>query len=109
MKAVTIAAIAKTACVAVVAGGVALGLAGPAAAASGTMYGDPAAAAKYWRYQQYDDCVLMSSADVIGQVTGKEPSERAIIKTAQSPPSVVHPCSIYTTPANTNNPTSGMG
>jgi hypothetical protein len=31
------------------------------------MYGDPAAAAKYWRYQKYDDCVLMSSADVVGQ------------------------------------------
>ena len=49
-------------------------------AASGTMYGDPAAAAKWWRHQQYDDCVLMSTADVVGQMTGKEPSERAIIR-----------------------------
>jgi hypothetical protein len=106
----TIATIAKTATFAVVAGAVALGLAAPAEAAAGSsMYGDPAAAAKYWRYQKYDDCVLMSSADVIGQVTGKEPSERAIIKVAQSTPSVVHPGSIYTTPANTKNPNSGMG
>ncbi|WAJ43974.1 C39 family peptidase [Mycobacterium sp. Aquia_216] len=105
----TIAKIAKTAAFAVVAGVLALGLAGPAEAASGTMYGDPAAAAKYWRYQQYDDCVLMSGADVIGQVTGREPSEQAIIKRAQSTPSVVHPGSIYTTPTNTKNPNSGMG
>ncbi|GLE51596.1 C39 family peptidase [Mycobacterium montefiorense] len=109
MKTTKIAAIAKTATLAVVTGAIALGLAGPAEAAAGTMYGDPAAAAKYWRYQKYDDCVLMSSADVIGQVTGKEPSERTIIKRAQSTPRVVHPGSIYTTPANTKNPNSGMG
>ena len=105
----TIAAIAKTATFAIAAGAVALGLAGPADAASGTMYGDPAAAAKWWRHQKYDDCVLMASADVIGQVTGKEPSEAAIITKAQSIPSVVHPGTIYTKPANTKNPNSGMG
>ncbi|MEM6105584.1 C39 family peptidase [Mycobacterium sp. 050272] len=109
MKITKIAAIAKTATLAVIAVAVALGLAAPAGAAAGTMYGDPVAAAKYWRYQKYDDCVLMSSADVIGQITGKEPSERAIIKAAQATPSVVHPGSIYTTPANTKNPNSGMG
>jgi hypothetical protein len=109
MKAIKIATIAKTATFAVIAGAVGLGLAGPADAASGTMYGDPAAAAKYWRHQKYDDCVLMSSADVVGQMTGKEPSEQAIIKKAQSTPSVVHPGSIYTKPADTKNPNSGMG
>lgn len=109
MKTTKIATIAKTATFAVVAGAVALGLAAPAEAAAGTMYGDPAAAAKYWRYQKYDDCVLMSSADVIGEITGKQPSERAIIRRAQLTPSVVHPGSIYTTPANTKNPNSGMG
>jgi len=105
----TIAAIAKTATFAIAAGAVALGLAGPADAASGTMYGDPAAAAKWWRHQKYDDCVLMASADVIGQVTSTEPSEEAIIRKAQSTPSVVHPGTIYTKPANTKNPNSGMG
>jgi hypothetical protein len=109
MKTSRIAAIAKTAAFAVVAGAITLGLAAPAEAAAGTMYGDPAVAAKYWRYQKYDDCVLMSTADVIGQVTGKEPSERTIIKEAQATPSVMHPGSIYTTPANTKNPNSGMG
>lgn len=51
----------------------------------------------------------MSAADVIGQVTGREPSERAIIKVAQSTPSVVHPGSIYTKPADAEHPNSGMG
>src|SRR5271166_6322593 len=105
----TFATIAKTGILALAAGALTLGLAGPADAASGTVYGDPAAAAKWWRHQQYDDCVLMSSADVVGQVTGKEPSERAIIKVAQTTPSTVHPGSIYVKPANKKNPNSGMG
>lgn len=109
MKTSKIANIAKAATLAVVAGAVALGAAGTADAAAGTMYGDPAAAAKWWRYQKYDDCVLMASADVIGQVTGKEPSEEAIIKMAQSTPSANHPGSIYTKPADTHNPNSGNG
>ncbi len=109
MKAVKNATIAKTATLAVVAGALALGLAGPANAAAGTVYGDPAAAAQWWRHQKYDDCVLMATADVIGQMTGKEPSEQAIIKKAQSTPSVVHPGTIYTKPADTKNPNSGMG
>ena len=63
-----------TAALTVAASVVLLGLAGPTQATSGTMYGDPVAVAKYWRYQQYwDDCVLMSSADVIGEVTGQQP------------------------------------
>ena len=77
MRAVKIATIAKATFVAVVASGVVLGLAGPAHATSGTMYGDPAAAAKYWRYQQYwDDCTLMASADVVGEITGVSPPRR---------------------------------
>jgi hypothetical protein len=105
----TISTIAKTATIALAATAVALGLAGPADAASGTMYGDPTAAAQWWRHQKYDDCVLMATADVIGQMTGKEPSEEAIIRQAQSTPSVVHPGTIYAKPANTKNPNSGMG
>ncbi|KZS69505.1 hypothetical protein A4G27_06295 [Mycobacterium kansasii] len=104
-----ISTIAKTAIAATFAGALALGLAVPADAAMGTMYGAPAAAAKWWRYQKYDDCVIMSSADVIGQITGKEPSERAIVKVAQSTPSTVHPGSIYIKPADPSNPNSGMG
>ena len=104
MKAVKIAAIAA------VAGGVVLGVAGPANATSGTMYGDPAAAAKYWRYQQYwDDCALLASADVIGEITGMEPSEEDIIDKAQATPSSQGPGPIYTRPAGPTDPNSGQG
>ena len=65
----------------------------------GTLYGDPAAAAPFWRYQQYDDdCVPMAVADVVGEVTAHQPSEQAIIKVAQSTPSTVHSGPIYTKP-----------
>lgn len=102
--------IAKAALLTLVAGAAALGLAGPAEASAGpTMYGNPAAAAKWWRYQKYDDCALMASADVIGQMLGSEPAENAIIKVAQSTPSTVHPGSIYITPANPEDPNSGNG
>lgn len=52
----------------------AIGLAG-VARADGQMYGDPAAAAPYWRYQHQQDCGLMAVADVVGQLTGREPSQ----------------------------------
>jgi hypothetical protein len=65
----------------------------------GTLYGDPAAAAPFWRYQQFDDdCVEASVADVVGELTGTRPSEHAVIKFAQSTPSTVHPGPIYTKP-----------
>ena len=109
MKTIKISTLAKTATFAAVATALTLGLAGPADAASGTMYGDPAAAAQWWRHQQYDDCAIMSAADVVGQVTGKEPSERAIIKVAMSTPSPSHPGSIYIKPASKKDPNSGHG
>jgi hypothetical protein len=52
----------------------AVGLAG-VARADGQMYGDPGAAAPYWRYQHQQDCGLLSVADVVGQLTGREPSQ----------------------------------
>ena len=52
----------------------AIGLAG-VARADGQLYGDPEAAAPYWRYQHQQDCGLMSVADVVGQLTGREPSQ----------------------------------
>jgi hypothetical protein len=51
----------------------------------------------------------MATADVIGQLTGHEPSERAIIKVAKSTPSQAHPGSVYIPPTNTNDPNSGNG
>jgi hypothetical protein len=57
----------------------AIGLAGIAHAdPNGRMYGNPDAAAPYWRYQHQEDCGLMSVADVVGQLTGREPSQIGI-------------------------------
>jgi len=113
MISTSIATAARTASVAVLAGAAALGLAtgmalGTAQAAPhpphppngwGTLYGDPEAAAPFWRYQEYDDdCVPIAVADVVGQLTGHQPSEQAIIAVAQSTPSTVHTGPIYTKP-----------
>jgi hypothetical protein len=105
----SIAALARTAGVAILAAAIALSLGmGSAQAApgtpdppssAGTLYGDPEAAAQYWRYQSYDDdCVEMSVADVVGEITGDQPSEHAIVKLAQSTPSPSHPGPIYAKP-----------
>jgi len=59
------------------------------------MYGDPAAAAPYWRRQTAGDCAEMAVADVVGQVTGQEPSEQKIEALAGKTPSVVHSGPIY--------------
>ena len=69
-----------------------VGFAAVAGAGREGMHGDPAAAAPYWRYQQQDyDCGEMAVADVIGQVTGHEPSEAEITAAAGNIPSVSHP------------------
>jgi hypothetical protein len=106
---IRIATVARTAAVALLTGAAALGLAvgnaqaapgtpGPARGA-GTLYGDPSAAAAFWRYQQSDDdCVEVAVADVVGELTGKQPSEQQIVKLAQSTPSSVHSGPIYTKP-----------
>src|ERR1700729_2570093 len=50
------------------------------------MYGDPVAAAPYWRQQHTSDCGEMAVADVVGQITGDEPSEQRITALAESTP-----------------------
>ena len=45
---------------------------------NGQMYGNPQAAASWWRYQHQEDCGLMAVADVVGQLTGKEPTQAGI-------------------------------
>jgi hypothetical protein len=68
----------------------------PAPAVKPGMHGDPAAAAPYWRYQQQDfDCAEMAVADVIGQVSGHQPSEDEITGAAANIPSASHPGPIY--------------
>ena len=62
---------------------VAIGFAGPGtglagADPSGQMYGNPQAAARYWRYQHGEDCGLMAVADVVGQLNGREPLQIGI-------------------------------
>jgi hypothetical protein len=109
MNGTRIATTAKTAGVALLSCVVALGLSmGTAVAApgtpdppssGGTLYGNPRAAEPFWRYQSYDDdCVEMSVADVVGELTGDQPSERAIVKLAEDTPSAVHPGPIYAKP-----------
>lgn len=78
--------------VAAMLGGAALGLAG---AAHAELYGDPDSAAEYWEAQSLDDCVLMSVADVVGQITGDKPSELEIVALAAITPSDAHPGSVY--------------
>jgi hypothetical protein len=51
------------------------------------MYGDPVAAAPYWRQQHGSDCGEMAVADVVGQITGREPTEQQMITLAENTPS----------------------
>jgi Peptidase_C39 like family len=68
------------------------------------MHGDPAAAARYWRYQQQDyDCAEMAVADVVGQQTGRLPSEDEVTSAAEKIPSVAHPGPIYKPAGKTRN------
>ena len=55
------------------------------------MHGDPDAAAPYWRRQHGADCAEMAVADVVGQVTGREPTEQEIDATAENMPSPFMP------------------
>jgi len=95
--AVRIAAVVACACsaavVALVALAVAIGPFRPVHVAAGAialegngqtgMYGDPAAAAPYWRLQHSSDCGEMAVADVVGQTTGHEPGELQITSLAR--------------------------
>ncbi|ORA08314.1 hypothetical protein [Mycobacterium arosiense] len=51
------------------------------------MFGDPVAAAPYWRRQHGSDCGEMAVADVVGQMTGREPTEQQMIALAETTPS----------------------
>jgi hypothetical protein len=90
--------IARAAGVAALAAATALGPA-VGTAHAGEVYGDPVAAARFWHYQQFDDdCVEVAVADVVGEVTGRQPTEREIVAVAQTTPSAVHSGPIYTKP-----------
>lgn len=75
-------------------------------AASGLL-GDPAAAAKYWRAQSLEDnCGLMAVADVVGEVTGNQPTEDQMVTLAENTPSGTNPGPIY---APRNDPSHNNG
>src|SRR5437660_10215412 len=48
------------------------------------MYGEPAVAAAFWREQHASDCGEMAVADVVGQITGREPTEQEITALAEN-------------------------
>jgi hypothetical protein len=55
------------------------------------LHGDPAAAGPYWHEQtQPEDCAEMSVADVVGQLTGHEPTESDVTTVAQDTASQVN-------------------
>jgi hypothetical protein len=73
-----------------------IGLAGFAHAdTNGQMYGNPQAAARFWRYQNQQDCGLMAVADVVGQITGREPAQAAIVLRSVLTKSEAHRGPIY--------------
>jgi hypothetical protein len=67
----------------------------PRAGRNTEMYGEPAVAAAYWREQHASDCGEMAVADVVGQVTGRQPTERQIIDLAVDTSSTAGPGPIW--------------
>ena len=61
----------------------------------GGTYGNPAAAKPFWRLQHSSDCGEMAVADVVGQMTGKEPTERQITALARKTAGVAGAGPIY--------------
>ena len=73
------------------------GVTGVAHTAPGTltygaeMFGDPDAAANSWRRQHGSNCAEMAAADVVGELTGREPTEQEIDAAAENTPSPFMP------------------
>jgi hypothetical protein len=59
------------------------------------MYGEPAVAAEYWREQHASDCGEMAVADVVGQLTGSQPTEQQITALAENNSSTAGPGPIW--------------
>lgn len=66
------------------------------------MYGDPAGAARYWHQQQWSDCGEMAVADVVGELTGRAPTEQQITAVAERTPSTVGAGPMWSLSANTD-------
>lgn len=74
----------------------------PDAGQESGMYGDPIAAAPFWRQQHTSDCGEMAVADVVGELTGREPTEHHITAVAAQTPSTVGSGPMWKPPGNTN-------
>jgi hypothetical protein len=93
-----IASAARTGVAVVCIGAASVSLASAASATDG-VYGDPAAAAKYWQAQSLEDnCGLISVADVVGEITGHAPTEEQMVTLAQKTPSGTKPRSDLCSP-----------
>jgi len=77
------------------------------AAASG-VYGNPAAAASNGASRRSDNCGLMAVADVVGEVTGNQPTEAQMVTLSKNTPSRANPGPIYA-PRNDPSHTNGKG
>ena len=66
------------------------------------MHGDPVAAAPYWRQQHDSDCGEMAVADVVGEITGREPTEQQMIALAEITPSTTGRGPIWKPTGNTD-------
>lgn len=66
------------------------------------MYGDPGAAKPYWHQQRTSDCGELAVADIVGEITGDEPTEVDVTSLAVSTPSAVGPGTIWGRDGNTN-------
>jgi hypothetical protein len=75
----------------------------PYSSGSAAIVGNPSAAAPYWQRQSDSDCGEMAVADVIGEITGREPSEPDITAVAERTPSTVHSGAIWRPDAYTSN------
>lgn len=107
MKTFTISIRSVTA--AVLIGAAAVGLAGGIASAdTPDIHGNPDDAASFFVEQHLDDCSLMATADVVGQLTGRQPTEDEIVALAGATPSANHDGPIYLPPPP-GNPDGGNG
>jgi hypothetical protein len=62
------------------------------------MFGDPAAAARHWQQQHASDCGELAVADVVGQISGRGPTEEQITALAETTPSATGPGPIWKSP-----------
>jgi hypothetical protein len=66
------------------------------------MYGDPAAAAPYWHQQHGSDCGEMAVADVVGEITDRQPTERQITAVAENMLNATGSGPMWKPPGNTD-------